>query len=119
MHNLEPIRVLRFLAGQPDDVISANDIAVAFLQADGFDCADERFVPCTAHGDVVEHLLKMCGPRYGQKCASKRLCCTAAAWLCGNGFTQAKHEPCVFHNESCWCQSCPLGRWCSCEGGVL
>jgi hypothetical protein len=85
--------------GQTGDVISSNDVSVAFLQAAEFGESDERFVSYKAYKNSVEHLLRLYGPLYGQRCASKRWYLTMAAWLCDNGFDQAKNEPCLFVNS--------------------
>jgi hypothetical protein len=95
---LESIRMLVFMAGLATDVISINDVSVAFLQAQGFAADDERYVSYTAYKGAVENILRLHGCLYGQKCASKQWYCTLASWLCGNGFTQAKNEPFLFVN---------------------
>jgi hypothetical protein len=93
---LESIRMLVYMAG--GGVISINDVSVAFLQADAFSENDVRYVSYTAYKGSVEHILRLHGCLYGQKCASKQWYCTLATWLCDSGFTQAKNEPCLFVN---------------------
>ena len=88
--------MLVYMAG--GGVISTNDVSVAFLQANGFDESDKRYVSYTAYKGAVEHTLRLHGCLYGQRCASKEWYCTLAAWLCDSGFTQAKNEPCLFVN---------------------
>ena len=94
---LESIRMLVFMAGL-GDVISINDVSVAFLQADEFEQDDVRYVSYTAYKGAVEQVLRLHGCLYGQRCASKMWYCTLATFLCDSGFTQAKNEPCLFVN---------------------
>ena len=97
---LESVRMLVFMAGLATDVISINDVSVAFLQAHGFADDDERYVSYTAYRGAVENVLRLHGCLYGQKCASKQWYCTLASWLCDTGFRQAKNEPCLFVNAA-------------------
>ena len=97
---LESIRMMLFMCGCVGDCLSINDISVAFLQADEFDQEDKRYVSYTAYKGAVEHILRLHGCLYGQKCASKQFYCTLATWLCDNGFVQAKNEPCLFVNAA-------------------
>ena len=95
---LESIRMMLFMCGCVGDCLSINDISVAFLQADEFPEEDKRYVSYTAYKGAVEHILRLHGCLYGQKCASKQFYCTLATWLCDNGFKQADNEPCLFVN---------------------
>ena len=61
----------------------------------------DMIVSYTAYKGAVEHVLRLHGCLYGQKCASKQFYCALATWLCDNGFKQAKNEPCLFVNEAC------------------
>jgi hypothetical protein len=96
---MDSIRMLLFMPGHPDELISINDVSVAFLQSDGFDEDDVRFVSYKAYKEAVEHLFRLYGPLYGQRCASKQWYITLATWLCDQGFRQCKNEPCLFINE--------------------
>jgi len=92
------IRMLFFVAGLASDVISTNDVAVAFLQAIGFAHDDARYVSYKAYREATEHLFRLHGPLYGQRCASKKFYLTMSGWLSDQGFAQAKNEPCLFVN---------------------
>ena len=72
----------------------------SFLQADEFPKEDKRYVSYTVYKGAVEHILRLHGCLYGQRCASKQFYCTLATWLCENGFVQAKNEPCLFVNSA-------------------
>ena len=89
-----------FMCGCLGETLSVNDISVAFLQADEFPKEDKRYVSYTAYKGAVEHILRLHGCLYGQKCASKQFYCTLATWLCDNGFVQATNEPCLFVNSA-------------------
>ena len=78
---LETIRMLLFMVGSPDDVLSVNDVSVAFLQADDFEDDVEYYVSYKAFKEAQEHVLRLFGPLYGQKCASKRWYITFAKWI--------------------------------------
>jgi hypothetical protein len=97
---VESIKMSLFMYGYLGDRLSINDISVAFLQADVFPENDKRYVFYTAYKSGVEHVLRLHGCLYGQKCASKQFYCTLATWLCDNGFKQAKNEPCLSVNEA-------------------
>jgi hypothetical protein len=90
--------MLFFIAGLASDVISTNDVAVAFLQAIGFAQNDARYVSYKAHREATEHLFRLHGPLYGQRCASEKFYLTMAGWLADQGFKQAKNELCLFVN---------------------
>ena len=93
---VDSIRMLFFMAGLASDVISTNDVAVAFLQAVGFAHDGARYVSYKAYREAAEHLFRLHGPLYGQRCASKKFYLTMAGWLSDQGFEQAKNEPCLF-----------------------
>jgi len=91
--------MLILMNGPATDIISTNDITVAFLQAHGFDPSDQRFVSYKAYKEAAEHVFQLCGPLYGQRVASKQWYCTLATWLCDRGFSQAQNEPCLFRHS--------------------
>ena len=95
---IDTIRMLILMNGPKSDLISTNDISVAFLQAHGFDPNDKRYVSYKAYREADEHIFQLCGPLYGQRIASKQWYCTIAGWLCDRGFIQAQNEPCLFRN---------------------
>jgi hypothetical protein len=55
----ESIRMLVYMAGDVTDVISTNDVNVAFLQADSFDKDAVRYVSYSAYKGAVEHMLRL------------------------------------------------------------
>jgi hypothetical protein len=95
---IDSIRMLILMNGDKSDIISTNDIKVAFLQAHGFDPDDKRYVSYKAYKQAAEHVFELCGPLYGQRVASKQWYRTIAAWLCNRGFEQGKNEPCLFRH---------------------
>ena len=95
---VDTIRMMILMNGPATDIISTNDISVAFLQAHGFDADDKRYVSYKAFKEANEYVFQLCGPLYGQRIASKQWYCTIATWLCDRGFIQAKNEPCLFRN---------------------
>jgi hypothetical protein len=95
---IDTIRMLVLMHGHKDDVISTNDVSVAFLQAHGFNPDDKRFVSYKMYKEGIEHLFQLCGPLYGQRVASKQWYLTIATWLCDRGFIQARNEPCLFRH---------------------
>ena len=64
--------MMLFMCGCVGDCLSINDISVAFLQADEFPEGDKRYVSYTAYKGAVEHILRLHGCLYGQRCASNR-----------------------------------------------
>ena len=95
---IDTIRMLILMNGPATDVISTNDVSVAFLQAHGFDESDKRFVSYKMYKESAEMIFQLCGPLYGQRVASKQWYYTIATWLCDRGFIQAKNEPCLFNH---------------------
>ena len=95
---IDTIRMLILMHGHKDDIISTNDVSVAFLQAHGFNPDDKRFVSYKMYKEGIEHLFQLCGPLYGQRVASKQWYLTIATWLCDRGFIQARNEPCLFRH---------------------
>jgi hypothetical protein len=95
---VDSIRMLFFMAGLATDVISTNDVAVAFLQAIGFAEDDARYVSYKAYREATEHLFRLHSPLYDQHCASKKFYLTMSSWLCEQGFGQARNEPCQYVN---------------------
>ena len=95
---IDTIRMLILMHGPKTDLISTNDISVAFLQANEFEEGDKRYVSYKAFKEATEYVFELCGPLYGQRIASKQWYCTIAGWLCDRGFIQAQNEPCLFRN---------------------
>ena len=95
---IDTIRMLILMNGPVSDIISSNDVSVAFLQANGFDINDKRYVSYKAYKEATEFVFELCGPLYGQRVASKQWYCTIAEWLCDRGCIQAQNEPCLFRN---------------------
>jgi hypothetical protein len=95
---IDTIRMLILMNGPKTDQISTNDISVAFLQPNGFDPNDKRYVSYKSFKDATEHVFELCGPLYGQRIASKQWYNTIATWLCDRGYTQAQNEPCLFRH---------------------
>jgi hypothetical protein len=93
---IDTIRMLILMNGPKSDLISTNDVSVAFLQANGFDPNDKRYVSYKAFKEASEYVFELCGPLYGQRIASKQWYSTIASWLCDRGFIQAQNEPCLF-----------------------
>ena len=93
---INTIRMLILMHGPATDMISVNDISVAFLQAHGFDPNDKRYVSYKAYKEAMEHIFELCGPLYGQRVASRKWYETISTWLCNRGFIQAQNEPCLF-----------------------
>jgi len=90
--------MLMLMNGNRSDLISSNDISVAFLQANGFDPDDKRYVSYKAFREANEYVFELCGPLYGQRIASKQWYCTIAGWLSDRGYIQAQNEPCLFRH---------------------
>ena len=95
---VDSIRMLFFMAGLATDVISTNDVAVAFLQSVGFAEDDARYVSYKAYREATEHLFRLHSPLYDQHCASKKFYLTMSSWLCEQGFKQTRNEPCLYVN---------------------
>ena len=66
---VDTIRMMILMNGPATDVISTNDISVAFLQAHGFDADDKRYVSYKAFKEANEYVFQLCGPLYGQRIA--------------------------------------------------
>ena len=64
---IDTIRMLFLMHGPKSDLISTNDVSVAFLQAHGFDPNDKRYVSYKAFKEASEHVFELCGPLYGQR----------------------------------------------------
>jgi hypothetical protein len=96
---IDTIRMLMLMNGHWSDIISTNDVSVAFLQANGFDPDDKRYVSYKAFREANEYVFELCGPLYGQRIASKQWYCTIAGWLCDRGYIQAQNEPCLFRHK--------------------
>ena len=96
---LASVRTMLFANGEKTDVISSNDVSIAFLQAMGFAEGDERYVAYKAYKEGKEHVFKLHGPLYGQRCASRKWYETLSAWLESEGYIRQKNEPCLFVND--------------------
>ena len=96
---LASVRTLMFANGPKADVISINDVSVAFLQAMGFAEGDERYVAYKAFREGKERVFRLHGPLYGQRCASRSWYETVSAWLESEGYIRQKNEPCLFVND--------------------
>ena len=108
---LESIRTMLFMYGCLGDCLSINDISVAFLQADDFPEDDKRYVSYTAYKGAVEHVLRLHGCLYGQKCASKQFYCTLACprTIIQSSATNINFE-CRTSSSSCMDCACKLVR---------
>ena len=82
------IRTLLFHSGPRSDVISTNDVTVAFLQSDPYPSDQEpRYVGYTPHKGSLEWVFELLGSIYGQRSASRE-------W-----FEPCQNEPCLFINR--------------------
>ena len=95
----DTVRLLLFTAGSVLEVISTNDVSVAFLQSHGYSSVlDPRFVSYKAYKQAWTWIFQLHGPIYGQRAAGKKWYITMAGWLCGQGFKQCENDPCLFVN---------------------
>ena len=67
-----------FMCGCLGETLGINEIGVVFLQADEFPKEEKRYVSYTAYKGAIEHIQRLHGCLYGQRCASKRLYYTLA-----------------------------------------
>ena len=76
------IRTLLFHSGPRSDVISTNDVTVAFLQSDPYPSDQEpRYVGYTPHKGSLEWVFELLGSIYGQRSASREWFRTFSNWL--------------------------------------
>jgi hypothetical protein len=95
------IRTFLFHSGPRTDVISTNDVSVAFLQSDPYSLDQApRYVAYKAYRESIEWIFQLLGPIYGQRAASREWYHTISKWLDSVGFVQCKNEPCLFINSS-------------------
>ena len=95
------LRMLLFTAGLRSDVISVNDVSVAFLQSDSYpEDQTPRYVSYEKYRKSVESIFQLLGPIYGQRAASREWYFTLSRWLTSDemGFKQGSNEPCLFVN---------------------
>jgi hypothetical protein len=95
------LRMLLFKAGLRSDVISVNDVSVAFLQSDSYtEDQSPRFVSYEKYRESVQTIFQLLGPIYGQRAASREWYFTLSRWLTSDemGFKQGTNEPCLFVN---------------------
>lgn len=93
------LRLLLFTAGLRSDIISVNDVSVAFLQSDPYPPEQSpRFVSYDMYRNSVQHVFQLLGSIYGQRAASREWYYTLSRWLTSDeiGFVQAANEPCLF-----------------------
>ena len=65
------LRMLLFTAGLRSDVISVNDVSLAFLQSDSYlEDQTPRYVSHEKYLKSVESIFQLLGPIYGQRAAS-------------------------------------------------
>jgi hypothetical protein len=97
------LRMLLFSAGPRSDVISVNDVSVAFLQSDPYPLdQNPRYVSYEQYKKSVDSIFQLLGPIYGQRAASREWYHTLSRWLTSDsiGFIQGKNEPCLFINPT-------------------
>jgi hypothetical protein len=95
------LRMLLFTAGLRSDIISVNDVSVAFLQSDSYpEDQTPRYVSYEKYRKSVESIFQLLGPIYGQRAASREWYFTLSRWLTSDemGFEQGSNEPCLFVN---------------------
>ena len=93
--------MLLFTAGPRSDVISVNDVSVAFLHSDSYPREQvPRYVSYEKYKESVASIFQLFGPIYGQRAASREWYFTVAKWLTSEeiGFKQGLNEPCLFVN---------------------
>ena len=93
------LRMLLFAAGLRSDVISVNDVSVAFLQSHPYPPDQTpRYVSYEKYRNAVDSVFQLLGPIYGQRAASREWYHTLSGWLTSDemGFVQGKNEPCLF-----------------------
>ena len=94
------IRTLLFHSGPRSDVISTNDVTVAFLQSDPCPSDQEpRYVGYTPHKGSLEWVFELLGSIYGQRSASREWFRTFSNWFENEGFEPCQNEPCFFINR--------------------
>ena len=81
------LRTLLFHAGPRSDVISLNDVSVAFLQSNPYpkDQAP-RYVEYQPYAHSHKWLFELMGSIYGQRSASREWFKTISSWLISEGF---------------------------------
>jgi len=113
------LRTLLFHAGPRSDVISLNDVSVAFLQSNPYpkDQAP-RYVEYQPYAHSHKWLFELMGSIYGQRSASREWFKTISSWLISEGFVgddsdqvcnhvtsaqshkRGRNEPCLFINPT-------------------
>ena len=98
--DLSSIRTLIYRAGDPDDVLSAIDVSVAFLQANPYHKDDVKmyvsYKPYSPSETLYYHLR---GPIYGMRSGSRLWYNTLSEWLESEGYKKQHNEPCLFIND--------------------
>ena len=98
--DLSSIRTLIYRAGDPDDVLSAIDVSVAFLQANPYHKDDvKRYVSYKPYSSSETLYYHLRGPIYGMRSGSRLWYNTLSEWLESEGYKKQHNEPCLFIND--------------------